>query len=63
MFKDQLHDQFKIKELGNLHWLLGIEFKCDHVECMISFLQESYIEKILQHFSLQDAKASLSLWI
>jgi len=27
VFKDQLHNIFNIKDLGALHWLLGIEVK------------------------------------
>ena len=31
-FKDQLHMIFKIKDLGDLCWLLGIEVKRDHTK-------------------------------
>ena len=42
----------------DLCWLLGIEVKRDHVKRTIMFSQRSYIDKILDHFSLQNAKPS-----
>jgi len=46
-FKDQLHKVFKIKDLGDLCWLLGIEVKRDRTRQTIMFLQHSYIDKII----------------
>ena len=54
-FKDELRTAFKIKDLGDLHWLLGIEVKQDRKLHIISFSQHVYIEKILERFNLQDA--------
>jgi Reverse transcriptase (RNA-dependent DNA polymerase) len=54
-FKDELRTALKIKDLGDLHWLLGIEVKRDRRLRMISFSQRAYIEKIIERFSLQDA--------
>ena len=45
----------KIKDLRNLHWMLGIEVERDQAACTISFLQHTYITKILEQFGLQDA--------
>ena len=42
-FKDKLHTVLKIKHLGDLHWLLGIEVECDCKLCMISFSQHAYV--------------------
>src|SRR5882672_2175112 len=61
MFKQQLGHRFKIKDLGELHWLLGIEVKQDCVACTISFSQHAYIDKILEKFGLHDAKPLSSL--
>jgi len=60
-FKQQLSQKFKIKDLGDLRWLLGIEVKRDHATRMISFSQQAYIDKILEKFNLHDAKPLSSL--
>src|SRR5882724_4966121 len=44
-FKQQLSQKFKIKDLGDLQWLLGIEVKQDHATRMISFSQQAYINR------------------
>ena len=54
-FKDKLRTVLKIKDLGDLHWLLGIEVKCNRKLRMISFSQHAYIQKIIEKFGLQDA--------
>jgi hypothetical protein len=56
IFKDQLRRELKIKDLGELKWLLGIEVKRDRTRRTISFSQSSYIDKIIARFGLQDAK-------
>jgi len=55
-FKDRLNETLHIKELRELHWLLGIEVKRDHVRHTVTLLQHSYINKIVEWFSLQDSK-------
>ncbi|CAA7265258.1 unnamed protein product [Cyclocybe aegerita] len=55
-----LIDAFKIEiditDLGELHWILGIEVRhvCENRTIFIS--QRSYIESILRHYGLQDLK-------
>jgi Reverse transcriptase (RNA-dependent DNA polymerase) len=59
-FKDELCTVLKIKDLGDLSWLLGIEIKRDRKLRMISLPQCVYIEKILEHFIDPHHKLSLS---
>ena len=42
--------------MGNLQWLLGIGIKRDRKNRMISFSQTAYIQKIIEHFEMDDAK-------
>ena len=53
-FKEGLNQKVKIKDLGNLHWMLGIEVERDRATRTISFSQCTYITKILEWFGLQD---------
>src|SRR5882724_8938209 len=43
-FKQQLHAKFNIKDMSELHWLLGIEVKRDHAAHTITFSQVAYIK-------------------
>ncbi|XP_046856030.1 secreted RxLR effector protein 161-like [Xenia sp. Carnegie-2017] len=43
-----------MKDLGILHWFLGIEFKCSDDEMEMS--QSRYAEKILAKFEMSDCK-------
>jgi hypothetical protein len=53
--KQRLNGHFKMKDLGELHWLLNMEIKQDCEKCTISFTQHLYIDLILKCFNLQDA--------
>jgi hypothetical protein len=55
-FKVRLHERFKISNLGELIWLLGLKVKHDCTNCTIMLSQKAYVETILEHFNLQDAK-------
>ena len=52
--KDGLCKQFKMKDLGVLHWFLGTEFKCS--DDVIEMSQSRYIEKVLTKFNMTDCK-------
>ena len=51
---------FKMKDLGELHWLLNLKIKWDRTSKSISFSQEAYIDKILNRFNLQDSKMHIT---
>jgi Reverse transcriptase (RNA-dependent DNA polymerase) len=53
--KDGLSQHVKIKDLGDLSWMLEIEVTRDRLARTVSFLQRSYIVKILERFNLQNA--------
>jgi hypothetical protein len=55
-FKQEIAKHIKITGLGELHWLLGIEIKCNREKCTIHLSQYSYIDSILHHYNLQDLK-------
>ena len=55
-FKEQLSTQYKIKDLGDLNWLLGLEVTRDRNQRTITFGQSVYIQKVVDRFNLQDTK-------
>jgi hypothetical protein len=46
----------EIFDLGELHWLLGIEIKCDRGRRLLHLSQHSYIDAILKHYGFEDVK-------
>ena len=53
--KNDLRQQYEISDLGELHWLLGVEVKRDRTARIISLSQRAYIETVLKEFHLNDA--------
>ena len=47
---------FKMKDLGEIHWLLKPKIECNRAAKLISFSQEAYIDKVLSQFNLEDSK-------
>ena len=45
-----------MKDLGEIHWLLNLKIERDTANKTISISQETYIDKIIARFNLQDAK-------
>jgi len=41
---------------GLFHWQLGLEIKHDCATCVISLSQKAYIDTIVSHFNLEDAR-------
>jgi hypothetical protein len=55
-FKSELSARVKIKDLGDVHWLLGIEVARNRKMREVSFSQKAYVQKILERFEMMDAK-------
>ena len=53
--KDELSSCYGIKDMGNLRWLLGIGIDRNQRNQTISFSQATYVQKIVEHFSMEDA--------
>jgi hypothetical protein len=51
-FKVQLCEWFKISNLGELTWLLGLKVEHNHMKCTIMLSQKAYVKIILEHFNL-----------
>ena len=54
--KCELKKVFKIKDLGDMQYCLGIEIKRDRSQKTISMSQEGYVKKVAEKFGLQDCK-------
>jgi hypothetical protein len=55
-FKSAISRRFKMKDLGELTWILGMEVKRDRVKGTIEITQKAYIELMLQRFGMEDCK-------
>ena len=55
-YRHRLDSIFALTDLGGIHWLLGIKVMRDREARTISLSQTSYIDTILERFSLSDAK-------
>jgi hypothetical protein len=54
-FKQELRAHYKIKDMGDLNWLLGLEVTRNRQERTISFGQSAYVQRIVERFNLEDA--------
>jgi hypothetical protein len=54
--KASLSKHFKVTDLGELHWMLGIEVKHDCSGRLVHLSQHAYIEAILHHYHFADLK-------
>ena len=58
--RDQLHDRYEFRDLGVLKWFLGIRIIRNREEKKLWLCQDSYVEKIISAFHLQDVKPALT---
>jgi hypothetical protein len=54
--KAGLRKHLEVTDLGELHWMLGIEVKRDRAGGLIHLLQKSYIDSILRCFGFDNVK-------
>ena len=55
--QQQLQSRFKMKDLGKLHYCLGITINHDQTNNVIEMHQKQYILKMLEKYGLLDAKS------
>jgi len=54
--KLNLTKYFKVKDLGEVKFLLGIKVVCDRKSGSLDLSQQAYIDQLLKQFNLQDVK-------
>ena len=57
--KNWLAIQFKMKDLGNANYVLGIQILMDRKNKILALSQVAYIDKVLIRFSMQNSKNGL----
>lgn len=55
-FKAELRKHVEITDLGELHWLLGVEVRRDRENGTLGLSQGSYIDQILARYNLEEVK-------
>ena len=55
-FKAGLSKHVEVTDLGELHWMLGIEVKRNRAAGTVHLLQRAYIDSILHRFNFNDLK-------
>ena len=58
LIKAGLVEYFKLKDLGKVKFLLGIEVVCNRKAGTIKLSQQAYIEQLLKCFNLEDVKSA-----
>ena len=54
--KDGLHKQLEIHDMGEIHWMLGLEIKRNQDLRTISISQRLYIDSIISRYGFEDTK-------
>jgi hypothetical protein len=55
--KEELSRKFEMKDLGDLHFFLGMEVERDHAQRLLYINQIGYLKEILKRFRMEDCKA------
>jgi hypothetical protein len=56
-FKERISKRFKIKDLGALRWILGVEIKRDRENRILEMTQKTYIKDMLKIYGMDDCKS------
>ena len=60
--KDSLKKSFSMKDLGEAAYILGIKIYRDRSRCLIGLTQDTYLEKVLKRFNMEESgKGSLPM--
>jgi transposase InsO family protein len=54
--KQQLSQQFEMKDLGEAHFILGIQIERDRKAHTLSITQRNYIKKVVERFDMAESK-------
>jgi hypothetical protein len=54
--KEELFRKFEMKDLGNLHFFLGIKVEKDRAQCLLCINQIGYLKEICKRFRMEDCK-------
>jgi hypothetical protein len=54
--KEELSQKFEMKDLGELHFFLGMEVERNHDERLLRINQIKYLKEILKHFRMEECK-------
>jgi histone deacetylase 1/2 len=54
--KEKLSQKFEMKDLGELHFFLGMEVERNHDERLLRINQIKYLKEILKCFRMEDCK-------
>jgi ATP-binding cassette subfamily B (MDR/TAP) protein 1 len=55
--KEELSRKFEMKDLGDLHFFLGMEVERDRAQRLLYINQIGYLKEILKRFHMEDCKA------
>jgi hypothetical protein len=55
-FKNEMSKQYDMKDLGELHFILGLQVTRDRAKHSLSLYQTQYIDSVLTRFDIEDCK-------
>ena len=58
--KEFLQNSFDMKDMGEAHYVLGIEIQRDRDRCVLGLSQKHYIEKVLHRFGMEKGRSGES---